>query len=65
MFILLFNYVFGGAIATGSASYADFLVTGILVQTVLFRAMNTGTGLAEDPNQGMIDRYRSLPRPSR
>jgi ABC-2 type transport system permease protein/oleandomycin transport system permease protein len=61
MFILLFNYVFGGAIATGDVSYADFLIPGILVQTVLFTAMNTGTGLAEDLNQGMIDRYRSLP----
>lgn len=61
MFILLFNYVFGGAIATDAPSYADFLIPGILVQTVLFTAMNTGTGLAEDLNQGMIDRYRSLP----
>ena len=61
MFILLFNYVFGGAIATETANYADFLIPGILVQTVLFTAMNTGTGLAEDLNKGMIDRYRSLP----
>ncbi len=61
MFILLFNYVFGGAIATETPNYADFLIPGILLQTVLFTAMNTGTGLAEDLNQGMIDRYRSLP----
>lgn len=61
MFILLFNYVFGGAIATGTANYADFLIPGVLVQTVLFSAMNTGIGLAEDLNQGMVDRYRSLP----
>jgi hypothetical protein len=61
MFILLFNYVFGGAIATAAPSYADFLIPGIPVQTVLFTAMNTGIGLAEDLNQGMIDRYRSLP----
>lgn len=60
-FILLFNYVFGGAIATETPNYADFLIPGILLQTVLFTAMNTGTGLAEDLNQGMIDRYRSLP----
>ena len=61
MFILLFNYVFGGAIATETANYADFLIPGVMVQTVLFSAMNTGVGLAEDLNQGMIDRYRSLP----
>ena len=61
MFILLFNYVFGGAIETETANYADFLIPGVLVQTVLFTAMNTGIGLAEDLNQGMIDRYRSLP----
>ena len=61
MFILLFNYVFGGAIATSTVNYADFLTPGVMVQTVLFTAMNTGVGLAEDLNQGMIDRYRSLP----
>ena len=61
MFILLFNYVFGGAIATPTKNYADFLIPGVLVQTVLFSAMNTGIGLAEDLTHGMIDRYRSLP----
>ncbi|MDA0351152.1 MAG: ABC transporter permease [Chloroflexi bacterium] len=61
MFILLFNYVFGGAIATATDNYADFLIPGVMVQTVLFSAMNTGMGLAEDLNQGMVDRYRSLP----
>ncbi len=61
MFILLFNYVFGGAITTSAENYIDFLIPGVMVQTVMFTAMNTGTGLAEDLNQGMIDRYRSLP----
>ncbi|MPZ98034.1 MAG: ABC transporter permease [Dehalococcoidia bacterium] len=61
MFIVLFNYVFGGAIATGTANYIDFLIPGILIQTVLFGSFNTGVGLAEDLKAGMIDRYKSLP----
>jgi ABC transporter DrrB family efflux protein len=62
MFILLFNYVFGGAIRGIQApKYIDFLVPGILAQTVLFGTVNTGIGLAEDLKGGMIDRYRSLP----
>ena len=62
MFILLFNYVFGGAIRGIQApKYIDFLVPGILAQTVLFGTVNTGMGLAEDLKGGMIDRYRSLP----
>lgn len=61
MFVLLFAYVFGGAIARSSSSYIQFLLPGILVQTVLFGAMQTGVGLADDVSHGMIDRFRSLP----
>ena len=61
MFILLFNYVFGGAIPTGDLNYIDYLMPGILVQTTIFSATQTGVGLAEDLQKGMVDRYRSLP----
>ncbi len=61
MFVLLFNYVFGGAIPTGELSYIDFLIPGILVQNTIFTSTQTGVGLAEDLQKGMVDRYRSLP----
>src|SRR5438128_750892 len=61
MFLLLFTYVFGGAIKTGAGNYINFLLPGILVQTVLFGAMQTGIGLVDDISKGMIDRFRSLP----
>src|SRR5579864_7401488 len=61
MFVLLFTYVFGGAITSSSSSYIKFLLPGILVQTVVFGATQTGVGLADDAAQGMIDRFRSLP----
>jgi len=61
MFVLLFAYVFGGAIQSGGGKYIQFLLPGILVQTVLFGSMQTGVGLAEDATHGMIDRFRSLP----
>lgn len=61
MFVLLFTYVFGGAIRTPGVKYVDFLLPGIFVQIVAFSAMNTGIGLAEDLNKGLIDRFRSLP----
>jgi ABC transporter DrrB family efflux protein len=61
MFVLLFAYVFGGAIATGTGEYIMYLLPGVLVQTVLFGSMQTGVGLAEDVSKGMIDRFRSLP----
>ncbi len=62
MFVLLFAYVFGGAIGSeGSGAYIQFLLPGILVQTVLFGSMQTGVGLADDVMHGMVDRFRSLP----
>jgi len=64
MFLLLFNFVFGGAMAMGLAGggdYINFLIPGILVQTVVFGATNTAVGLTEDLNDGVIDRFRSLP----
>jgi len=61
MFVLLFAYVFGGAIAVQGSNYREFLIAGIFAQTVLFGATITGTGLAEDIQKGIIDRFRSLP----
>lgn len=61
MFVLLFTYVFGGAIKTSTYNYITYLLPGILVQTVLFGSMQTGIGLAEDMLKGMIDRFKSLP----
>ena len=63
MFILLFAYVFGGAIDQqgGGASYREFLIAGIFAQTVVFGATITGAGLADDIKKGIIDRFRSLP----
>ena len=61
IFVLLFTFVFGGAIQTGADNYIDFLLPGILVQTVLFGSTNTGFGLAQDLASGLVDRYRSLP----
>jgi ABC transporter DrrB family efflux protein len=62
MFVLLFVYVFGGAIATpGFDDYADFLMPGIVAQTMSFGGFVTALGLAEDLKKGLIDRFRSLP----
>ncbi len=62
MFVLLFRYVFGGAIRTpGYSSYADFLIPGIIVQNIAFGGFTTAIGLNEDMNKGLIDRFRSLP----
>jgi ABC transporter DrrB family efflux protein len=60
MFVLLFVYVFGGAIRV-KGSYADFLIPGILVQTICFGGALTAVGLTEDLSKGLIDRFRSLP----
>ncbi len=61
MFVLLFRYVFGGAIATPGETYVNFLMPGIFAQTVAFGAVGSGIGLAEDLRRGIIDRFRSLP----
>lgn len=61
MFVLLFRYVFGGAINTGKIDYVDFLMPGIMVQTAIFGALITGIGLTEDLKAGVVDRFRSLP----
>jgi ABC transporter DrrB family efflux protein len=61
MFVLLFRYVFGSAIPIPGINYADFLLPGILAQTVIFGATITGASIAEDLQKGLIDRFRSLP----
>ena len=61
MFVVLFRYVFGGAIAIDGTTYVNYLMPGIFVQTVTFGSMMTGTGLAQDMTRGLIDRFRSLP----
>ena len=61
MFVLLFVYVFGGAISTPGYDYVDFLMPGIIVQTMSFGGFVTALGLAEDLKKGLIDRFRSLP----
>src|SRR5277367_6117989 len=62
MFLLLFTYVFGGAIAHGSVHrYLQYVLPGILVQTVLFATLGTGLMLSQDISAGIFDRFRSLP----
>jgi ABC transporter DrrB family efflux protein len=61
MFVLLFRYVFGGAISTPGYSYVDFLIPGIVVQNTVFGGFATALGLNEDVRKGLIDRFRSLP----
>jgi ABC transporter DrrB family efflux protein len=62
MFVVLFVYVFGGAIETpGFEDYTDFLMPGIIVQTMSFGGFVTALGLAEDLKKGLVDRFRSLP----
>ena len=61
MFVLLFVYVFGGAINTPGYDYVDFLLPGIIVQNIAFGGFVTALGLNEDLNKGLIDRFRSLP----
>lgn len=61
MFVLLFRYVFGGAINVPGRAYVDYLMPGIFVQTVAFGSIGTAIGLAEDLHKGFIERFRSLP----
>ncbi len=61
MFMLLFRYVFGGAINTGGTTYVNFLIAGIVVQSAAFGASTTSFSLATDLARGVFDRFRSLP----
>ena len=61
IFVLLFRYVFGGAIAVQGTSYVNYLMAGIFAQTVIFGSTTTGIGLANDIQKGLVDRFRSLP----
>ncbi len=61
LFVLMFRYVFGGAIEVPNGSYVDYLMPGIFAQTVAFGAITTGIGLSEDLARGLIDRFRTLP----
>jgi len=61
MFVLLFVYVFGGAIDSGEFDYVDFLMPGIIVQSIAFGGFVTALGLSDDVRKGLIDRFRSLP----
>jgi len=62
--VLLFRYVFGGAIQVPGGQYVNYLMPGIFVQTVAFGGVTTAIGLAQDMQRGIIDRFRSLPMSS-
>jgi ABC-2 type transport system permease protein len=61
MFTLLFTFMFGGALAGSPEAYVQFLLPGILVQTIIFITVYTGVGLNTDIHKGLFDRFRSLP----
>jgi ABC transporter DrrB family efflux protein len=61
IFVLLFTYVFGGAIKVPGLDYVEYLMPGIFCQTVVFGAINTAIGLSDDLQKGLIERFRSLP----
>jgi ABC-2 type transport system permease protein len=61
MFVLLFAYVFGGAIAIQGGSYREYIIGGILVQSLAFGLVGPGTSIATDLTEGVIDRFRWLP----
>src|SRR5688572_7731421 len=63
MFLLIFRYVFGGAISAGGLSYVNFLVPGFITTGIIFGGMAAAAGIAEDREQGLFDRLRSLPIP--
>jgi ABC transporter DrrB family efflux protein len=63
MFLLIFRYVFGGAIGTGSITYADFLIPGLAAAGAFFSGTGAAVGVAEDVDSGLFDRLRSLPIP--
>jgi ABC-2 type transport system permease protein len=61
MFVLLFGFVFGGVIAVPSGDYREYLIGGLLVQTIAFAIMGPATALATDLTEGIVDRFRTLP----
>jgi ABC transporter DrrB family efflux protein len=61
MFVLLFAYVFGGAIAVAGSNYREFLLPGIMVQTMVFSSAVVAMGLTNDLQKGIVDRFKSLP----
>ena len=61
MFVLLFAYVFGGAIAVQGSNYREYLIAGILLQSLAFGLTGPATAIATDLTEGVIDRFRSLP----
>jgi ABC-2 type transport system permease protein len=61
MFVLMFTYLFGGAIAGSTAEYLDYILPGMLVMSVLFTTVYSGVALNTDRTKGVIDRFRSLP----
>ncbi len=61
MFVLMFTYLFGGAIAGSTAEYLDYILPGILVMSVLFTTVYSGVALNTDLTKGVVDRFRSLP----
>jgi ABC-2 type transport system permease protein len=66
MFVLMFTYIFGGAISGSTGAYLDYLLPGVLVMSVLFTTVYSGVALNTDLTKGVVDRFRSLPiwRPS-
>jgi ABC transporter DrrB family efflux protein len=61
MFVVLFTYVFGGAISTPGYDYVDFLLPGIVIQMIAFTGYATALGISDDLRKGLVDRFRSLP----
>jgi hypothetical protein len=61
MFVLMFTYLFGGAIAGSTGEYLDYILPGILVMSVLFTTVYSGVALTTDRTKGVVDRFRSLP----
>ena len=61
MFVVLFTYVFGGAIVTPGYDYIDFVLPGIVIQMIAFTGYATSLGISDDLRKGLIDRFRSLP----
>ncbi|MBT4908659.1 MAG: ABC transporter permease, partial [Microbacteriaceae bacterium] len=61
MFVLLFTYVYGGVIDIPGSSYVEFLMAGIFAQTVVFGSTYSGSAMAQDLKDGIIDRFRTLP----